>query len=409
MLYFKNSDLAYTHHVSVRTVRNWIEAAKQGKLDLDLHTHNGRQYVSNTARNLSTIERMVEDRKKYRPHRAVKVVTPKPEFYRLFNQAQVYDIVRNLEIYKEIPHQYSYFNGGAKHFADYANRMAEEDNPNTLNSTIKLLEKNQSYIDNLLDKYKRVNIVDIGVGNAIPVRQAIAHLVSVDKMGRYIGLDISSEMLDIARNNLEEWFGDSFEIENYELDINRERFSNILAEEYISENAQSTVNIIFFLGGTLSNFRSPASIFRSIQDSMGLNDILIHSQKLDSASSRRYFDFNSGNETEELTLAPIHKFIVQLLNIDDSFYDIEMGYDDEQSERYIKIKLNIALSIEFIFEQGARTVSFNKGDSILLWRARQSSAMDIVNEMYSTGFYPLQTSQTDDQEYLLTISRIKRS
>ena len=80
MLYFKNSDLAYTHHVSVRTVRNWIDAAKQGKLVLDLHTHNGRQYVSNTARNLSTIERMVEDRKKYRPHRAVKVVTPKPEF-----------------------------------------------------------------------------------------------------------------------------------------------------------------------------------------------------------------------------------------------------------------------------------------------------------------------------------------
>ncbi|HJP96657.1 MAG TPA: L-histidine N(alpha)-methyltransferase [Candidatus Saccharimonadales bacterium] len=394
--------------MSVRTVRNWIEAAKQGKLDLDLHSQGNKTYVSNTSRNLSTIEQLVERGKKYRPHRAVKTVTPKPEFYELFNDAQIYDIIRSIEIYSEIPHQYSYFNGGARHFDEYAQRMATEETPNTLTSTVLLIERNQSYFDELLNKYSRINIIDVGVGNGLPVRSLIDHLKKAGKMGRYIGLDISPEMLGIAHKNIKKWFGGKPLFEGYEIDINYERFSNIVASEYLSEHSSSTANIILFLGGTLSNLREPERAFKAIRDSMGAHDILIHSQKLDSPLSRRYFDFNSENGfAQSPTLAPIHKFIVDMMGIDKAFYDIEMGYDDIRRERHISIRFNVALSLELSFADGGRMLNFNKGDNILLWRARQSSALDVVGLLDSCGLYTLQSSQTEDQEYLLTVSQIK--
>lgn len=410
MLYFKNSELAYTYHVSVRTVRNWIEAAKQGKLDLDLHSQGNKTYVSNTSRNLSTIEQLVERGKKYRPHRAVKTVTPKPEFYQLFNDAQIYDIIRSIDIYREIPHQYSYFNGGAKHFDQYAQRMATEETPNTLTSTVRLLDRNQKYIDELLARYSRINVIDVGVGNAIPVKPLIDHLKKTHKMGRYIGLDISPEMLEIAHKNIAKWFGGEPLFEGYEIDINYERFSNIVASEYLSEHSASTANIILFLGGTLSNLREPERAFKAIRDSMGTHDLLIHSQKLDSPLSRRYFDFNSDNvTTQSPTLAPIHKFIVDMMGIDKAFYDIEMDYNSIKRERHISIRFNIALNLQLTFADGGRTLTFNKGDSILLWRARQSSALGIVDLLDTCGLYTLQSSQTEDQEYLLTISQIKHT
>jgi SAM-dependent methyltransferase len=394
--------------VSVRTVRNWIEAAKQGKLDLDLHTQANKTYVSNTSRNLSTIEQLVERGKKYRPHRAVKTVTPKPEFYQLFDDGQIYDIVRGINLYKEIPTQYSYFDGGAKLWDEYAKRMATEETPNTLTSTVKLLQRSEAYIDSLLEKYTQINIVDVGVGNALPVRDLIAHLVSKNKMGRYIGIDASPSMLDIARGNIRKWFGNEVAFEGHELDITYERFSNIIATDYLKED-ETTANIVLLLGGTLSNLRDPDQVFKIIRDSITERDLLIHSQKLDTENSRKYFDFNVDVEKNK-KLPAQDRFLIEMLGINEALYDIETGYDNHIKQRFISIRFNIALSIKFDFDDGnKKTLNFAKGESVLLWRARQSSALDIVNLLNNCEFYTLQSSQTEDQEYLLTISQIKHS
>src|SRR5882724_9098521 len=108
MLYFKNRELAETYHVSDRTIRNWIEETKQGKLKLTLHEQDGKVCIANTTKNLGVIEELVAARKKFRPHHTFKVITPKPAFYKLYNQGQIYDIVSSLEIHHEIPRQYNY-------------------------------------------------------------------------------------------------------------------------------------------------------------------------------------------------------------------------------------------------------------------------------------------------------------
>jgi uncharacterized SAM-dependent methyltransferase len=405
MLYFKNVELAKKYHISLGTVRNWIEAAQSGKLDIALHAKNDKSYIANTAQNIVTIEELVEKHRKYRNTKAVKLITPRPEFYKLFNQEQVYDIVTNLEIHHEIPRQYNYFDGGAGHWDKYVLRMDQESSPNNLTMARKLLTKNADYIDDLMSKYQKVNVVDVGVGNALPVKDFLTHLLEQNKLGRYIAIDISPEMLHIAKQNIQEWFGERVAFEGYELDISRDRFTNVLAGDYI-KNAKNTGNIILFLGGTLQNFRRRDIPLQVINASMGANDLLIHTQKLDSEATRKYFDFNfkPGNSA----LSPNHRLIFDLFNIEDPFYEVEMGYEESTRERYIRVRLKISLGITFKFEEGEREIAFNKGETILLWRASQDSALDIISQFDRSDFYTLQSSQTDDQEYILTVSRVKR-
>jgi hypothetical protein len=195
--------------------------------------------------------------------------------------------------------------------------------------------------------------------------------------------------------------------ECHKLDISRDRFSAILAEDYIKNSAKHTGNLILFLGGTLQNFKKRNVPLQVINDSMGANDLLIHTQKLDSVDTRRHFDFNvqPGNQV----VPPIHGLVVDLLNIDPSLYDLELGYDEVRRERYERIRLKASATIKFNFKHGERLISLEKGEPILLWRASQDKALDIIQLFDQTDFYVLQTSQTDDEEYILTISRAKRN
>jgi uncharacterized SAM-dependent methyltransferase len=406
MQYFKHAELTKRYHVSLRTVHNWIDATKLGKLDLDLHTEGNKTYVANTARNIATITKVVEDRRKYRNKIAVKVVKPKSEFYEIYNDHQIYDIATNLEIHREIPRQYNYFNGGAGYWDKYAERLVTEKTPNAVNSTIKLLRSNRSYLDELLASYKQVNVIDIGVGNAYPVKELLGHLLEQGKLGRYIALDISPEILKIAEKNIKEWFGDKVTFEGCERDINYDRFSDLLIHEYTKKDSKETLNLMLLLGGTLSNMRTPDGAYKIIHDSMGVNDLLVHTKKLDTEETRRYFDFDL--QPGETRLAAIHGLVVDLLNIDKAYYDVELGYDPDLRQRFEQIRLKVSLVIKLEFKDGLREIELNKGSTILTWRAHQQTANDVVNQFSRNDFHVLHASQTDDQEYILTVSRVRR-
>lgn len=403
MQYFRNTDIANTYHVSVRAVSNWIQATHNGRLDLTLHQENGRDYVANTARNIAIITKLVEERRKYRTTKAHKVVTPSPEFYTLFSPEQIVDIISNLEIHREIPRQYNYFDGGAVHWDDYAQRLAGEEDANILKSTIELINLNLDYIDYLVAG-KKVNLIDIGPGNALPVKGLIKHLLARDSLARYTAIDISPEMIHIAESRIADWFKGEVKFNGEIRDIAYERITDILAHDMFTSEADSTVNIILFLGGTIGNFRSPNDVLRTIGNSMQPGDVLICSQKLDTPAARRYFDFNNQPGTK---LSPNHKLVLDLLNLNESLYEVEAGFDSSQRERYIRLKVNTAVTIEFGGGRSDYPVHLNKDDQILLWRFSHRLAPQVLSQFDQAGFELLQASVTDDGEYLLNIHRVK--
>ncbi len=405
MLYLKKAELAKTYHISEKTVTNWIREAKIGKLDLELQEDNGKARIANTTRNIVLIEQLVEKRKKYRNGRGVKAITPKPQFYSFFTQQQIFDITSHLDIRREIPFKYGYFDGGADYWDKYANRLLSEKVSNILTTTIKQLRISQGYIDYLTAPYRYVNVIDIGPGNATPTKSLVEHLLEQNKLGRYVAVDISPSMLDIARRNIQEWFGTKVAFEACKADINYDRFTELLMGDAIGVHAEDTINIVLALGGTFSNLRFPDEAFKIVHDSINRNDLFVYNLKLDSEAARHYFDFSIGNKMPMLDAKA--KMMMDLLNIDESLYEVEVGYDPELRQRYIRIRLKVELTITFAFERGQRSVELHKDDTILLWRTWHQNVQDVIQQLYRNDFDVLQSSLTEDKNYLLTISRVK--
>lgn len=409
MLSFKHVELAEKYGVSESTVRKWIARTKAGRLQLTLTNDDGMERIANTASNLALMEKLAFRSKKFRNTKALKAVTPRPEFYTLYNQAQIYDIVTNLEMYHEIPQQYNYFGAGANAWDEYIQHLiTEATRRKTVAShlpvmTASLIERNWSYLDTLLARYERINIVDIGAGNAMPVKGLLAHLLREGKLGRYIALDTSPSMMKIARRNIKKWFEGKVDFEEYEADINYERFGNLLAEGTLGKEV--TANLILFLGGTSGNFRNPDGAFRMIHDSMQANDFLLYTNKLDTEESRRYFDWNI--DAGAAQLSPQDSYILDLLNVDPTYYDLEMGFDERLRQRFVRVRLNVSLAIRFQFDTGERLVEFDKGETILLLRVWAVTPDEIWHIFDRNDFYTLHSTQSDDQQYIMTVARVK--
>lgn len=400
MKYFRNTELAKLYHVSEKSVRNWIEAAEGGKLDLELYEEKGKFYIANVSKNTQAIAKLVERGKKYKNTRGFKTVTPQDKFYQLYSPKQIFDIISNIDIYREVPIQYSYFNSGARRWDSYTQHLLDSDVPNSLINTIQLIDLNFDYIDTLLEGYAKVNIIDIGPGNALPVRDILEHFIKNGKLRRYIGIDISNDMLEIARANIQAWFGKKVPFEGYIRDIVYERFDDLLTAESFSSDGGPTANLVLFLGGTLSNLREPNHPLATIHDSLGKNDLLVFSKKLDTLSSRRYFEIAApGNLAIDLVL--------NLLNVHPSYYTIEQFFDEQKMARQVQAKLNVALSIEFQLEGQRRILELNKDESILLWRARHQGVVGTLEQFDANGFELLQAVRSKDQEYLLVAAKIK--
>lgn len=404
MLYFKHSELVNDYHVSLKTVHNWIDAAKQGKLDLGLHEKSGRTYIANTPANLVVLDRLADKGKKYRNTLHHKVVTPKPEFYKTYNRRQTLDIISNLTIHHEIPQQYNYLDGGAINYDDWMNRLADDESTNILKGTVELMGDNLDAIEKLLVGYKRVNVIDVGVGNAHPSKPLLEYLLHNGLLHRYIAIDISQSMLDIAEQNVAEWFDHRVQFEGHVRDISYERFDDLLVDDMLGCDADETINLVLVLGSTVANFRFPMDVLRVIYSSMGSDDLLLYTRKPDTRVARRYFDFNL--EESKTTVSPLFTFALSMLNIDESLYAAEMGFNEATRMRYVQIRLKTAMTIRFEFDNGTQDVIFEKGDTILLMRVWHQTVMELISQFEGMGFTLLRSSLTKDREYLLTISGV---
>lgn len=405
MQYYKNTELAKLYNVSEKSVRNWIDATHDGKLDLTLIDDNGHYFIANTTKNITIIRNLVDKGKKFRNTRGYKVIKPTREFFEMYDAAQVYDIISTIDTYKEIPHKYSYFDGGAQHWDSYTHKLVAETQPNLLTNSIDLLKLCMPYLDRLTSAFDNINIIDVGVGNALPVRNLVDHLVEQKKLGRYIGLDVSKDMLEIARRNLELWFGNKVHFEGYVCDFSHQRFRDLYLPQVFAEDEKSTINLHLFLGGTIANLRRPDRTLSTIHDSMSKDDVLISTMKLDTPATRRYFDFSAGSDAPALDLQ--EKNILNLLNIDESLYTVEQRFDEKLFERRIQVRFNVAVSIEFELDGRTKTVEVNKDESILLWRSKHRNLLQMLQLFDRNDFETMETIRTKDPECLLIMSKVK--
>lgn len=405
MNYFKNTELAKIYNVSEKSVRNWVQATQDGKLGLQLFQKGDKFFIANTSKNTVMIEELVQKGKKYKNKRGFKMVSPTPEFYKIYNSKQIFDIISSLTIHHELPLKYGYINGGADYWDTYAQRLLDEESPNILNSTIELLKSNLNHLDHLLSSGRPINVVDLGPGNCLATRVILTYLIEQKRLNRYVAIDISDDILRIAKSNLRRWFGDAVNFEGYVRDLEYEQFDDLFAQDYAGADANRPLNLVLGLGGTICNFRSPDRALLAINNSLGLDDLFTYSMKLDTPNARRHFDFSVTTEHQEIS--PRHKLVADLLNVDESLCTAEQVFDEARQTRSIALRPRVDLSIKFDLTNGTRVVDLRKDEPILLWQAWHWSALDVIKRFDRNGFDLIQASKTKDQEYLLLTSKIK--
>ncbi|HWZ65529.1 MAG TPA: L-histidine N(alpha)-methyltransferase [Patescibacteria group bacterium] len=396
--YYRNVEVKKLFHVADNTVGSWIERARQGRNDLEIVEHEGRFFIAENERNRLLMKALVDQGKKYINSRSRKDAHPKSHLYEVYSQDQIFDIFDSIETVGELPLQYSYFDGGAKYWDKYANELAGQGIPNMLLSTIELLEKKKDFITELAKQHKRVNVIDLGVGNALPVKKLLNHLLELGVLGRYIAIDTSKSMIDIAEHNIKEWFGGRVNFEGHVRNFEYDRFGDLLKTEFFDDS--NSVNLVLLFGGTLTNLHQPEDALHTIRKSMGKNDVLLYALKLDTESARRFFDVPFDTQ---------FRMPLDLLGIEGPWYEIEKVYDAASKMRSISIRLNVTLSIQVKFGDRTRTLNIDRGDSVLIWRYWHQSARDVMNQFYDNGFDLLETSLTSDHKYVLVAASIQKS
>jgi hypothetical protein len=405
MKYFRNTELAKLYNVSEKTVRNWIQAAKQGKIDLQLHEKDGKHWVANTTKNNALIEQQVKQGKKFKNTRGFKVISAPPKFYETYNKSQILDIISNLTIHKEIPIQYGYVDGGADSWDNYANRLIEEDTPNILNQTIDLLDMHASYIDRVIGSERTVNIVDLGPGNGLASRSTIARLLEQGRLNRYIAIDISQDILDIVEKNIHDWFGGRVAFEGHIRNFNEERFHDLFVQDYTGDD-KTPVNLVFLLGGTLSNFRLPEHTLQVVNSSLGADDLLFYSGYLDTPYTRRYFDLSGAYNQDDQQQSGL---IPSFLHMDETLCEYRQHFNEEKRCRVKQLIPKLDLELNFDIDGRIWRVELPKGHPILLWRHCHYNSLDIVSMLDRNGFDTMQATKSIDQNYILVASKIKLS
>lgn len=343
-----------------------------------------------------------------------KTVSPKSELYDTLSTKQLSYLANCLDARHEIPLQFEYLGNGAHVWDTYAQRLMAESSINTINSSSRLLAKNYSYIDNLVSEYDNVNVIDVTIGNVMPAKDFLGHLLDIGKEVTYIGLDYSPEILKIAERNIKAWFHGEIHFQAHEVDLNTDRFNEIL-EAYTFDNQPSnTVNLLLFLGGTHHNFAFIDSSFQTIYESLGKDDFMVTSSKLDSGTSRKFFDFHPEVSGKNAPLTPeqiatLDTANLHLLGIRPEMYEIEYGFNADLFQRYILARLKHDITITLQLRGKERSIHFKEGEAIQLVRIWHQTKQDMLDLLNRTGFSVLQASHTPDMQYLLTISRIKRS
>lgn len=402
MKYFKNTELATLYHVSEKSVRNWIASAQASKTPLALHEEKGRWYIANTSHNLEVIEELVERGKKFKNSRGRKVICPKPELYEHFTGDQIIDILSNIDIYGEIPLQYTYFNGGAEEWRAYAERLMNEKTPNMLTSHIELLHRNDDYIKALAGPKKLINVIDLGPGDGSPVKGLLSSLLELGALNRYVAIDFSKDMLAIAEENIRSWFKD-VPFESRICDLNYDRFEDVVRADMFSADSGKAVNFVLLLGGTLTNLPNPDYTLQIIRASMGRDDCLLYGLKLDTDASRRFFDFANTSAS----LSKRHAMILNMLNIDPSMYEVEQFYDQDKKSRIIRVRFKLDITLELEANGMTRHFDLRKDQRVLIWRYWHQTAMDVLRQFDRNGFDLLQASLTEDKEYMLLAGKIR--
>ena len=346
-----NIDISRQFQIAPNTVKNWIDQTLNGKLNFDLIKVGEKHHIRNTPENIDLIQRLKHVNARFRPaKKTVAEIEPNSEFYKLFSDRQIIDLIHSIETYNYIPVKYSYFGNGAQ---IYFNAIEDELRNPTSISALEQAQVSEYLVDTVMSFVRqgfKINLIEIGHDySTYQLIDTVKELIKLDAFKSYITVSASEAMNKIRLEKVRVWtkhVGKSYNLD-YELDS--------LKEMLFLEKDKKTINICLALSSCLGNSAVFTAGFHSLCRNLGNRDFLILSESL--FYEEKYVDNNSKIMVSGLRQER-YKPLLENLNLEDlllqgdiesfGFYSIKSRYN--YLKQSIKLKLIVTPSNLYYLE-----------------------------------------------------------
>lgn len=322
-------------------------------------------------------------------------VSPHEDFYRAYSATQVDAIVDSLDHRAEFPYELTYLGDGSAMWREGEVPSKPELAP-MLNDFDTLLTRHAERLLALAPPSSPVRIVDLGPGTTRPVRGLTRHLLDRSRLSGYSAIDISAEMLELARENLRVDF--PAHAERFELrrgDFTGPDLARVLTPGH---DGAEPVRFVVLAGGTLYNFAEPAEVLRHVRRAMSDHDVLLLTLRVDTGVDRPPFmdQVRVGGPYKPQQLAGL-----DLLAIDRSWYVTETGFDRVRGEVFVRARFLDPVTVTFDVGEDRRTASFEPGDTVLLWRYLYHDSAAVADQLTRCGLQVRLFEHGQDRQVVL--------
>ncbi|GAB4147455.1 MAG: hypothetical protein OHK0017_09190 [Patescibacteria group bacterium] len=392
MNYLTNTEIAEKYGVSNPTVMRWINAAVEGKNNLQVEEFKNKFRVIDNRHNDAEMLRLTKKGKAFKPSLSRKVVKLSPDFYDLFTQVEVSDIANDLEYRRMVNLKYCYFNGGAYFWDKFYLKSHTET----------LSEMDQIIINSLQDIIYYlgncdINVIDIGPGNAYPLKHWMENLKY--RLKKYIAIDISKDIIKISTSNVAKWLPGT-QTKGYQVDIENNRLSSIFLENRSQKH--NVANLIMFIGNTINNVDDRIQVLKNIRSGMVENDHLVMSVSLDTPEQRSSLNYVKIEESEKH-----EEWLLEMLGLDVDKCTIRTFFDDEKRMKTKVMELDKSYTIIFDLFGESREVELLVHENINRWKHYLVSIPQLINELSIAGLQLASIKLTRDSNYAIVTAKAK--
>jgi uncharacterized SAM-dependent methyltransferase len=237
--------------------------------------------------------------------------------------------------------------------------------------------------------------VDIGSGNAYPLKNFLFQLYQKDLLNKYVAVDISKELSLIAENNVKNWLP-NVEVLTLNIDFEKQDLTEILFE--IKNN--DVINIMFLVGGAYGNLEDREKFLKIIRDSLDGDDILVIQNK--------HYDPKSFSELKHLdTLKDLLVWIPRMLGVDINSSEIVKRYEPSLESRVVYLKLDKDYDIQFDVKGVIKNVQLLKGQEIRLLKHHMSTIHEVIGESTRSNLELTHYSTNENRSDMICIFDVK--
>ena len=304
----------------------------------------------------------------------------------MFTKRQEAELITSLQWRWEIPLKFAYLWDGAKNRETIAQKRWKR--------WINLYEKSlltkrvQDFLKSFNNKEK-INIFDLWCGDWFPIMPILDELREQNISFRYVPLDISQEMLDLAESNVKSKY--NCEVKKVLFDFELGNFSDIT----YSFKSWWYSNLLCFLWSTIWNFSDRNRVLTNMRDSMGNDDfLLIWVEMTNFAKINKIIPHYEWELVEKFLY-----YIPWIIGIKREESKYKVVWNDKENQIEIRISINNDQKLLVNKE----SFMIEKDEQILISRSVKFNEWTLTKLLSDTGFRTEVMTTTTDRWYVLSM------